>query len=82
MDHLSPLVGMLSNMQVFIISLLLYITFRMEVKPQADDTPSTTLHLVCRGFFFLAFLNSTFFLLLMHTCVKCYRYTFISVISK
>ena len=52
MDHLSPLVGMLCNMQVFIISLLLYITFRMEVKPQADDTPSTTLHLICRGFFF------------------------------
>ena len=50
-DHLSPLVGILSNMQVFIISLLLYISFRGEVKPQANDTPSTRLHLVCRGFF-------------------------------
>ena len=55
MDHLSPLVGMLSNMQVFIISLLLFIMFRREVKPQPIDTPSPTLHFVCNGFFFSHF---------------------------
>ena len=61
MDHLSPLVGMLSNMQVFIISLLLFIMFRREVKPQPIDTPNPTLHFVCNGFFFQPFWTVYFF---------------------
>ena len=52
---------MLTNMQVFTISLLLFIMFRREVKPQPIDTPSPTLHFVCNGFFFQPFWTVYFF---------------------